>query len=133
MADAVGLAAAFERAIGDADDLADRRDAESVRLATIAGLENAVANLRIGIEQAERRLAKASRAHREGLDAWTSLTASLGLNITPEPADLPGFVAERLKAPRHRRHSSRHRSRAACASLCSSTAWARRLLSVRNS
>jgi hypothetical protein len=48
--DAVCLAAAFERAIGDADDLADRRDAESVRLATIAGLEDAVANLRIGIE-----------------------------------------------------------------------------------
>jgi hypothetical protein len=94
-ADAVGLAAAFERAIGDADNLADRRYAESVRLATIAGLEDAVANLRIGIEQAQRRLAEASHTHREALDAWTSLTDSLGLSITPEPADLLGFLAAR--------------------------------------
>jgi hypothetical protein len=71
------------------------RGAESVRLTTVAGLEDAVANLRIGIEQAERRLAEASRAHREALDAWTSLTASLGLSIKPEPADLLGFLAAR--------------------------------------
>jgi hypothetical protein len=82
------------RAIGDADDLADRRDAESVRLATIP-VEDAVANLRIGIEQVERRLAEASRAHRETVDAWTLLTASLGLSITPEPADLLGLLAAR--------------------------------------
>jgi uncharacterized protein YhaN len=92
---AVGLAATFERAVGDADDLADRRDAESVRLATIAGLEDAVANLRNGIEQAELWLAETSRTHREALDAWTSLTAGLGLSITPEPADLQGFLAAR--------------------------------------
>ena len=57
--------------------------------------KDAVANLRIGIEQAERRLAEASRAHREALDAWTSLTASFGLSIKSEPADLLGFLAAR--------------------------------------
>jgi uncharacterized protein YhaN len=92
---AVGLAAAFERAVGDADDLTDRRDAESVRLATIAGLEDAVANLRNGIEQAELSVVEAGRRHREALDAWTSLTAGLGLSITPEPTDLQGFLAAR--------------------------------------
>jgi hypothetical protein len=85
------------------------RGAESVRLATVAGLEDAVANLRIGIEQAERRLAEASRAHREALDAWTSLTASLGLSITPELADLLGFLACAMWSSIGTRRVTRHR------------------------
>jgi uncharacterized protein YhaN len=94
-ASGVGIAAAFERAVSEADDLADRRDEESVRLATIAGLEQTVARHRNGIERSGQQLAEARRTHREALAAWTFLTAGFGFAIPPEPADLQSFLAAR--------------------------------------
>ena len=41
----VGIVTAFERAVGEADELADRREGESNRLATIATLDGTIARL----------------------------------------------------------------------------------------
>jgi uncharacterized protein YhaN len=91
----IELAATFERALGDADDLADRRDEESRRLATIATLGGTIAKLDIHIETAERRLAEAHRSHAEALKAWTAIVGPLDLTTAPDPGDLRDFLPAR--------------------------------------
>ncbi len=91
----VGLAAVFERAIRDSDDLADRRDEESRRLARIGEQERIIAGLDQKIVGAEKRLGETREAHDDALSSWRALTTALGLAEVPEATDLRDFVTAR--------------------------------------
>lgn len=91
----VGLAASFERAIGTADELADRRDEESSRLATIATLDSTIVRFDRHLVAAESWLAEARQARREALQAWTAVAGTLGFTTAPDPGDLRDFLAAR--------------------------------------
>lgn len=92
----VGLAVSFERAISTADELADRREEESSRLATIATLDGTIVRLDRHIIATEDRLKDAFEAHGEALTAWAAVAGALGfITSTPDPADLRDFLAAR--------------------------------------
>ncbi len=91
----VGLAASFERAIGTADELADRRDEESSRLATIASLDSTIVRLDRHLVAAESWLAEARQVRGEALQAWTTVAGTLGFTTAPDPDDLHDFLAAR--------------------------------------
>ncbi len=93
-----GLSAAFERAVGAADDLADRRDEEGQRLASIAEQQRRVAGLDETIAGAERRRAQAAAASEDAGRSWAALTSGLGLADPPNPADMRDFIAAREAA-----------------------------------
>jgi uncharacterized protein YhaN len=99
-----GLAAIFERAVGDADRLADRRDEESRRLARIAEQERIIATLDTEIAAAEQRRASAREAQEEAARRWAALTRDLdsaepvpggslaaGLDLKIDPPDEAGL------------------------------------------
>jgi hypothetical protein len=94
-AEPLGMTATFERAIRDADDLADRRDEESARLAAIAECERLISQLDAEINAAEERLEGTRQQHESALEAWATLTKSLCLLEAPEPGDLREFLAAR--------------------------------------
>ncbi|HJU15681.1 MAG TPA: AAA family ATPase [Stellaceae bacterium] len=94
-ADSLGLAGVFERALGAADRLADRRDEEGRRLARIAEQERLIAAREKEIAGAEERLAKARAAHCEAAERWAALTGDLGFAEPPEAAGLVEFLAAR--------------------------------------
>jgi uncharacterized protein YhaN len=94
-AERVGLAEAFERAVSDVDDLVDRRDEESSRLATIAALDGTIAKLKGQSGAAKRRLADAHRWHEDALREWRAIVGALGFETVPDPADLRDFLAAR--------------------------------------
>jgi hypothetical protein len=91
----LGLTNVFERAIDDADNLADRRDEESARLASIASQEQAVSQLDETIVGAELRVIEARRGHNAALHVWAALTEPLGLVELPTPGDLREFLSAR--------------------------------------
>jgi uncharacterized protein YhaN len=105
-AEPFGLAAAFERAIGEADHLADRRDEESRRLAGIAEQERRIAALDKGIAGAEPRLAAAREACEDAAHRWAALLSGLGFADSvagngagmPEAAGLLEFLVARETA-----------------------------------
>jgi uncharacterized protein YhaN len=94
-AGSLDLAAAFERAVGEADRLADRRDEESRRLARIAEQERLIATLDKEILGAGPGLATARQAHRDALERWAALTSGLGCTEMPEAGGLIEFLAAR--------------------------------------
>jgi uncharacterized protein YhaN len=92
----LGVTAAFERAIGEADRLADRRDEEGRRLARIAEQERAIAALDRKIADAEERRAAAREAHGRAAHEWVALAAALGLAGEPAPQDVREILTARL-------------------------------------
>jgi uncharacterized protein YhaN len=90
-----GLVATYEDAISTADDVADRRDEESTRLAKIASLDRTIARLDAQIIAADERLAERRRLHEEALRNWKALARSLGFDDLPELIDLRDFLAAR--------------------------------------
>jgi uncharacterized protein YhaN len=94
-AGSLGMTTAFEHAIGDADDLADRRDEESVRLAAIAEQELAASRLDDDISDAKQGLAAAGETYNVALHAWGMLTEPLTLVEPPKSSDLREFLTAR--------------------------------------
>jgi uncharacterized protein YhaN len=148
-AGALGLAAAFERALDEADRLADRREQESRRLARIAEQQRILAAREKELAAAEERLAAAHEAHREAAREWAALTAGLALAGTAEASGVLEFLAAReaalearaardcarhaVAAERARQEALRRRlagllPAAACPSLAAALAAARRVI-----
>jgi uncharacterized protein YhaN len=90
-----GLVARYEDAISTADNLADRRDEESTRLAKIASLDGTIAKLDGQIAATAERLAERCRLHEEALRNWKVLARRFGFEDAPEPIDLRDFLAAR--------------------------------------
>ena len=91
----LGLATVFERAIDEADQLADRRHEESQRLAAIAEQQRAIAELATAIADAKSRVAEAREAHDEAMRRWAAVVVPLGLAEAPQPGDVWDFIAAR--------------------------------------
>jgi hypothetical protein len=91
----IGLGSVFERAMHTADDLADRREEESRRLAVVAEQERAIAGLDYEIDHAEERLAEARQAHNEAVRGWGAVAVALGFAEAPEAGDLREFISAR--------------------------------------
>lgn len=94
-AGSLGATAAFERAIRDADDLTDRRDEESRRLARIAEQERSLAALDGKIADAEQSRGAAREIHECAAREWAALAASLGLAGEPAPQDVREILTAR--------------------------------------
>jgi uncharacterized protein YhaN len=90
-----GLPTAFENAVGAADDVADRREEESTRLARIASLDGTIAKLDAQIVATGERLAEGRRLHEEVLRNWEALAWPLGFDEAPQPTDLRDFLTAR--------------------------------------
>ena len=90
-----GLVAAFENAVSTADDVADRREEESTRLAKIASLDGTIDKLDARIVAADERLAEPRRLHEEALRNWKGLARPLGFDDATEPTDLRDFLTAR--------------------------------------
>jgi uncharacterized protein YhaN len=90
-----GLAGEFEHALRQADNLADRRDAESRRLASIGEYERQIRDLDRRIADAERCCEEARRK-QEGVEAaWRDLTSDFGFSVPVEAGDLRDILAAR--------------------------------------
>lgn len=90
-----GLAGEFEGALRNADDLADRRDAESHRLARIEECERQLSDLDQRIGDAKRRLAEAHQAQENVAGPWRDLVGGLGLPVAIEAGDLRDILTAR--------------------------------------
>ena len=94
-AGSLGVTTAFERAIGDADRLADRRDEESRRFARIAEQERSIAALDKDIAGAEQRRDAAREAHGRAAHEWAAVAAALGFAEEPAPQDVREILTAR--------------------------------------
>jgi uncharacterized protein YhaN len=94
----LALPLAFERAMAEADAIADRRAEESERLGQAATLRAAItradAALRTGTEEAARRAEDAGRARA----AWAAAAAAIGLPEDVTAAEVRAFTAAREAA-----------------------------------
>jgi len=91
----LGLATVFERAIGAADDLADRRDEESRRLAAIAEQELIIARLNKEIGTAGQGVVEARDACKDAAHRWAAVAGAFGFAEIPDPGDLREVIAAR--------------------------------------
>lgn len=91
----LGVTAAFERAIRQADTLADRRDEESGRLASITEQKRRLAALDKEIADAEQGCGMARAAHEQAAREWVALTAGFGFEAAPAPDDVREILAAR--------------------------------------
>jgi uncharacterized protein YhaN len=90
-----GLATVFERSLSDADELADRRDGESQRLARIAERERIIAGLDSRLRDAQPRLDEARHGQEAASREWASVAGAFGFGKAPEAADLRDIITAR--------------------------------------
>ncbi len=91
----VPLPLAFERAITEADTVADRRYAESDLLARIAATARTVSEAEIQAEAAEQRSRLADERLAQTQRIWTQICSALPLGDAPTLADIQAFVGAR--------------------------------------
>ncbi len=94
-AGSLGLTAAFERAIREADHLADRREEEGWRLARIAEQERVVAARDTEIADAAQRLDAARTAHQRSAREWAAIASALGLGAALAPEEVREILTAR--------------------------------------
>lgn len=90
-----GLSGEFERALMNADDLADRRDTESQRLARIEQGERQIRDLDEQIAVAELRVTETHRKQEKAVGAWSALLTGLDLPAAVEAGDLRDILIAR--------------------------------------
>lgn len=91
----LGLAAVFERAIGAADDLADRRDEESRRIVAIAEQDRIIARVDKEIGAAGQRVVEAGDACEDAARRWAAVAGAFGFTEPPHPGDLREVISAR--------------------------------------
>jgi len=92
------LPTVFERAVDEADRLADRRDAESRRLAEIAEARRQLAALDRELAAGNAALAAAAEGHRHCLESWRTLLSPLAIPAEASLQDVQRFAAARTAA-----------------------------------
>lgn len=92
------LPLAFERAIARADEIADRRFAESDRAAGLASARRAVEEAGRLTEAASQRLRLAEEISAQTRRAWTQLCAALPLGENPVLTDIQSYRELRERA-----------------------------------
>lgn len=82
--DDAGAAAQLDRAIVDADRLADERQMETKRLTDLARSEQEIAELGLRIGSARNRLAEMNDRRAAAHDAWATLWAASGIALSAD-------------------------------------------------
>jgi uncharacterized protein YhaN len=115
-------AGAFERAIADADALADRRYVSAADSGRLSALEDTIALLALQAEQARSRGAAAEAAEAGAVASWSARLAGAGL---------PDHSPAELRAWRERRVQALSLAAAADEAAASARAEAERLTAAR--
>jgi uncharacterized protein YhaN len=89
------LPLAFERAMAAADAIADRRLAETERLAAAAELQSTIARAQSALDASTARASAAAAAATASASAWSQATAALSLPPTAGLAELRTLLAAR--------------------------------------
>ena len=94
----LALPLAFERAMAEADAVADRRAEEAERLGQAAILRAAIVRAEEAVKAATEAAKRLADARRGARAAWAEATSGIGLPGEAAPAEIRAFIAARQAA-----------------------------------